>query len=165
MNEVMIQMVEKPSLLSETPVNSKEEAIEVCLKQISNLTQECMIVINFDTELIPLNMCMVGLGSPWSAPARPADVFKSAILSNARYVIVAHNHPYPGSLKPSGADLESCMDIALCGYHLGIMLWDCIICQGESYMSFQDCFPEYINVEKILEKLGYDKIKNKQLGH
>lgn len=156
MNEVMIQMVEKPSLISETPVNTKKEAIDICLKQISRLSQEHLIVINFDSDLVPLNMCLVGIGSAWSCSGAPADVFKSAILSNARYIIVAHNHPYPGSLAPSMSDLIMSRDLAICGHKLGIMLWDCLICQGDKYISFQDQYPEYINIDKIYGEEGED---------
>lgn len=155
MNEVMIQMVEKPSVISETPVKSKEEAIDICMAQISSLSQETLIVINFDSSLAPINMCTVGIGTPSRCSGVPSDVFKSAILSNAKYIVVAHNHPYPGTLQPSLADLELSEDLAISGYHLGIMVWDFLICQGHDYMSFQDCRPEFINVEKILKRKGY----------
>ena len=152
MNEVMIQMVEKPNVISEKSVTSLEEAIDVCLTQISNLSQEAAIVINFNEDFIPLNFCLVGLGTPKGAPCRPADFYKSAILSNARYTIAAHNHPYPSSLAPSRADITLCKDLVISGYHLGITLMDFLICQGETYMSFKDSCPEFLDIEKLLNE-------------
>ena len=151
MNEVRIKLVEKQSILSDKPVETREEAIDLCLKEISDLSQEAVIAINFDWSLKPINFCVVALGTPQRTICRPADFWKSAILSNARYTICAHNHPFPGDLTPSKADLEISKDLAISGYHLGIMLWDFLITQGETYMSFQDGFPEHINIEKITD--------------
>lgn len=155
MNEVTIRMVEKPEVLSEKQVTTKEEAIDICIKQISDLSQEAVVVVNFDSTLIPLNYCIVSIGTPQNAICRPADVWKSAVLSNARYSIVIHNHPYPGDIVPTKEDVEMSMDLAVTGYKMGIMLWDFLICQGDMYMSFQNSCPEYINVEKILGE-NYD---------
>lgn len=154
MKEVMIQMVEKPEVLSEKPVETIDEAIDICLGKISKLSQEAVIVINFDWSRKPINYCLVALGTPQKTVCRPADIWKSSVLSNARYAIVAHNHPYPGTLDPSKSDFDLCRDLAISGYHLGIGLWDFLICQGENYISFQDLFPEHVNILKILEEIN-----------
>ena len=152
MNEVIIQMVEKPQFMSTTSVETREEAIKICLKQISNLSQEAVIAINFDAKFVPINWCLISLGTPDRAICRPADFWKSAILSNAKYTICAHNHPVPGDIAPSSADLDIAKDLAIAGWHIGIVLWDFLIAQGDRYMSFIDNCPEYVNVNIILGK-------------
>ena len=150
MNEVMIKMVENPEFLSDVAVNSREEAINLCLDKISDLTQEAVLAINFDAEFVPINCCLVSMGTVDQSICRPADFWKSAILSNAKYTICAHNHPVPGSLNPSPSDLKLSRDLAMAGWHIGITLLDFLIVQDSTYVSFMDSCPEYVNMRLIM---------------
>ena len=57
------------------------------------------------------------------------NVFKSAILSNAKSVLALHNHP-SGSMDPSRADMDVTKRMVEAGSILGIPVTDHIIVAG-----------------------------------
>jgi DNA repair protein RadC len=69
-------------------------------------------------------------------------IFQYAILANASFIILAHNHP-SGSLKPSEADIAITKKVKDAGKFLDITLLDhLIISPDERYFSLADegCF-------------------------
>ncbi len=67
----------------------------------------------------------------------PRDVFKIALLSNARAVILAHNHP-SGDPMPSADDLALTQRLKTAGDVLGIDLLDHVIVGGDTYVSLKE---------------------------
>lgn len=68
-------------------------------------------------EIIISSSCHVG--SLNASLVHPREVFKSAILSNAASVIVAHQHP-SGDIAPSKEDINVTKRLAEAGKLLGI---------------------------------------------
>jgi len=67
----------------------------------------------------------------------PRDVFRVALLANAKSIIVGHNHP-SGSLDPSPEDVSVTSALSASGTILGIQLLDQIIVNGEGqFYSFK----------------------------
>ena len=65
-------------------------------------------------------------------------VFQYAILANASFIILAHNHP-SGNLKPSEADIAITRKVLEAGKYLDITLLDhLIISPDERYFSLAD---------------------------
>lgn len=62
-------------------------------------------------------------------------IFRYAILSNASFIIISHNHP-SGNVMPSEQDKNVTRRIADAGKILGIQLVDHIILTADSYYSF-----------------------------
>jgi len=69
---------------------------------------------------------LISQGDQTGAEAKPANVFRGAILSNACAVILVHNHP-SGDSTPSNADKATTETMIQVGKLLGIPLLDHII--------------------------------------
>lgn len=67
----------------------------------------------------------------------PREVFKVALLANARAVIIGHNHP-SGDPTPSADDLKVTQRLATAGDLLGIELVDHLIVAGDQYISLRE---------------------------
>ena len=76
---------------------------------------------------------LVSLGDPSTTVVQPGEVFAVALKSDAKAIIVAHNHP-SGDLTPSLQDRELTARLADLGDRLGVRLLDHFIVgqQGES---------------------------------
>ena len=79
-----------------------------------------------DNRMKPTALHMVSRGSLDGALVTPREVFKTAIAANARYVILAHNHP-SGDPSPSADDESITERIRKTGEMLGISLRDHVI--------------------------------------
>ena len=90
-----------------------------------------MMTLNTKNKTIGLNM--VSVGSLNSSIVHPREVFKLAILQNARSIIVAHNHP-SGDTNPSKEDIESTKRLVEAGKILGIDVLDPLVI-GDDYTS------------------------------
>lgn len=64
-------------------------------------------------------------------------IMQTALLCNASYLIVAHNHP-SGNLKPSAEDLKITQNLKNASEFLNIKLLDHCILTSTDYLSFAD---------------------------
>lgn len=65
------------------------------------------------------------------------SAIRSALLNNAYYIVLAHNHP-SGNMKPSSADLRATGDFAAAARAVGITLLDHVILSSNSYYSYRE---------------------------
>ncbi|MBR1524843.1 MAG: JAB domain-containing protein, partial [Lachnospiraceae bacterium] len=128
---IRLKVKESESLYSPEPVDSALKAVKLLADFMKDMDRECVYIINLNTKMRPLSFNLASVGGISYAPMDPANVFKSAILTNAAHVIVLHVHP-SGDTKASQADIEVTKRIALAGTVLGIPLQDHIIVAGES---------------------------------
>ena len=68
----------------------------------------------------------VSLGTADATVVTPRDVFREAIRADARFLVVAHNHP-SGDQTPSAADLRLTADLVDAGRVLRIPLLDHVV--------------------------------------
>lgn len=139
LNVVSIRLVEEPPLMSNTKIQSPEDAVHVLGEYICGFDREVVCIINLRADGSPLNCNFVSMGAANECIAHPREIFKSAILSNATSMILMHNHP-SGNLTPSKEDtVVTDRMLKLCEI-LGVSLVDHIIVGGknESYFSFRE---------------------------
>lgn len=67
----------------------------------------------------------------------PRDVFRIALLTNARAVIVGHNHP-SGDPHPSAEDLNLTRRLVSAGELIGVDLLDHVIVAADRYVSLKE---------------------------
>jgi len=79
----------------------------------------------------------VSCGSAETSLVSPRELFKSAILSSSKSLIIVHNHP-SGNPEPSDDDIRITKKLYDCGELLGIGLLDSIIIGRDSYYSFKE---------------------------
>lgn len=126
LKQVGIRLVEEPPLLSPEPMNNPEAAVRVLGKWLSEMDRELFCVVNLNTNLTPINMNVVSMGALNVAYVHPRDAMKSAILSNAAYMMLIHNHP-SGSMTPSKEDIKITDQIQSAASLMGIPVLDHII--------------------------------------
>ncbi len=86
-----------------TLIHNSQQAYEV-LKDIGNLKKERVDAIYLNSRFEMIRRETVVLGSVNCANLLPRDVIYPAILYNASFVVLAHNHP-SGDCKPSQEDI------------------------------------------------------------
>ena len=83
------------------------------------------VALSTASRVIGAHVCHIGTID--ASVASPREVFRFALLVNARSVFVAHNHP-SGNLEPSRADVDVSKQIKAAGEALDIPLADSLVC-------------------------------------
>ena len=88
-------------------INSSNQAADICreLYDMHNLSYEKMVVITLNTRLEVVGCFEVARGTVDEAPIYMREIATRALLTNAKSVIIAHNHP-SGTANPSTADID-----------------------------------------------------------
>ena len=128
---VNIRRVKEPSLYSDKPINNPDDVLEAVAGELKEYDREVFAIINLRTNGKPINLNICSVGTLDSAMVSPREVFKSAILSNAKCIIAVHNHP-SGTADPSPEDITTTERLAECGRILDIQLLDHIIVSAET---------------------------------
>ena len=96
-----------------------------------------MVLLTLDVKNVVTSISTVSIGSINTSVVHPREVFKTAILSNAASIILAHNHP-SGDVTPSKQDINITHRINECGKILGIDLLDHLIIGDDTYTSLKE---------------------------
>lgn len=155
--KIRLKLSEGVQLYSETPLNEPSSAVRVMKDILQEMDIEVAMVVNLDTKLRPINFSMVSLGDIDSAIMPARNIFKSALLSNARYMMLFHNHP-SGDIHPSAADLKTTTKLIEIGKFMDIPILDHIIVgayKGEQYSFRQNHSELFKGVvqEKVIKDL------------
>lgn len=136
---VNIRLVKEPSILSETPISSPNDAIELVGQFMSQSDREIVCVLNLATDGTPISMNVASIGTLNSALVSPKDIMKSTILANASAFIMLHCHP-SGNPKPSREDAMTTQRLKDASEVLDIKMVDHIIvgCGNERRFSFME---------------------------
>ena len=130
---VMVKEKELPYRTQE--INTPENAAELARQILDGADREHLLVISGDNRGNPLAVEIAAIGSVNGAAVTPREIFKHAVLVNATYIILAHNHT-SGNCTPSRDDKILTKRIAEAGDLMGIPLEDHIII-GNEYFSFR----------------------------
>ncbi|SEA88894.1 DNA repair protein RadC [Oribacterium sp. KHPX15] len=139
--EARIQLREGLPLYSSKAIKGSKDVAKLLMSEMAKLDRENIWALNLDNKLKVINYTVVAIGSIDSAPCRNADVFKAAILSNAKGIILAHNHP-SGDPEPSKYDFEVTESLIASGKLLGIQVLDHLVIGNKKYYSFNEEHPE-----------------------
>jgi DNA repair protein RadC len=114
------------------PIRRPESAVSVAKNFLAGQDREVFITLNLDQSSKINSIHVVSIGSTGATIVQPREVFKTAILSNASSVILAHNHP-SGNPAPSDDDNQITCKLFQCGDELGIEVLDHIIIGDGEY--------------------------------
>lgn len=135
---VRIQMVkERNEYYDFKAIRSPEDGYKILREFIGDADREMFVVACLNNKNEIVNLLVVHIGSLNASIVQPREVFKTAILSNAAFIICAHNHP-SGHPEPSREDIEMTKRLAEAGRLLGIELLDHIIVGDERYFSMKE---------------------------
>ena len=127
--QVRLKLAEAEPLYSNEAITDSDKAVDVMAKALAEMDREYVCVVNLDTRRHPINFNIVSIGDVDQAQIPIQNVFKSAILSNAKSVLAIHNHP-SGSLDASQADMSVTKRMVEAGHIIGIPVTDHIIIAG-----------------------------------
>ncbi|MED0986687.1 JAB domain-containing protein [Bacillus paramycoides] len=103
-----------------------EEAAPIFRRQLGNLARESVGLLCLDTHNQIINYSDITFGKVNRVDVDYAAIMKIALLANAQYILIAHNHP-TGILEPSPTDVESTKKLGALSKLFGIELIDSLI--------------------------------------
>lgn len=137
-NIVTIKMEKVKSMLVESKnIISPKEVYKIVSEYLNGVDREYLVLLTLDTKNCINSITTVSIGSLNTSIVHPREVFKTAILSNASSIILAHNHP-SGDVIPSKEDINITHRIKECGKILGIELLDHLIIGDDNYSSLKE---------------------------
>ncbi len=117
-------------------VRNPEDAAVILREVIGDRDRETFAVLLLDTKHRVVAVHIASIGSLDSAPVHPREIFKAAILANARAVILSHNHP-SGDPEPSQHDVRITRLLVEAGRLLDIPVLDHIIVGDGTHVSLR----------------------------
>lgn len=107
------------------------------MEQMRHETKEILLISLFTNKGRLITEEVISVGTLNSSVVSPREVFYAAIIHNAAYLIMLHNHP-SGDPSPSANDRRVTERMARCGEYMNIRLADHIIIGDNSYYSFRE---------------------------
>ena len=124
--EVRLKVKESDPIYSSKPIDCAEKAVKLLSDFMRKMDREYVYILNCDTKMRPLSYSMVAMGGMNYAPIDPANIFKTALLSNAANIMIMHVHP-SGDNTPSRMDMEATRRLAEAGSMMGIPVQDHLV--------------------------------------
>jgi len=125
--------------ISNKTLDSPKNVAKIFKELFPDASEEYFISFIVDNKNTLQNYSLVSKGTLTESIVHPREIYKTAILSNAASIILAHNHP-SGILNPSREDISVTKRIQEAGLILGIRLIDHVIvdCNEGNYFSFKE---------------------------
>ena len=136
-----LQMIKEESHKYEISkkISSPKDATEVvkCVLGLHEQAEEVGVLITLNNKNNVTGLFEVSRGTINASYLNCREIFKRAILNNAKSIIVAHNHP-SGDSTPSKEDISVTEAIKKSGHFLGIELLDHIIIGDDNSTSLKE---------------------------
>ncbi|KYK36423.1 MAG: hypothetical protein AYK18_11695 [Theionarchaea archaeon DG-70] len=117
-------------------IASIKDVVKLLAPHMMYLKQEEFRVILLDSRKRLINNQRVSLGSLNASLVEPREVFRPALTTGAKYIILVHKHP-SGDPEPSDQDILLTKQLCMCGVILGIGVLDHVII-GSNHVSMKD---------------------------
>lgn len=118
-------------------LSSTEAVGSYLLPRFTNCREETVYLLCLDAKLKVLDCSRVGTGGTTSVPVNVRQIMETAIMKNASYVVLAHNHT-SGIALPSRDDEAVTLLVRDTLAPVGIELLDHIIVAGNDFVSMAD---------------------------
>ncbi len=137
---VSIKMVREGSVLYKNrKVSSPNDAVALIQDFLEDADREKFVVAYLNSRHEPTAIHTVSIGTLNSSFVHPREVMKAAILSNAKTILLSHNHPSGSDVTPSEEDISITKRLVNAGKILGIDILDhVIIGENGKYYSFKE---------------------------
>lgn len=107
------------------------------MHDIKDENKEFFVVFHLNSKLDVIAREIVHIGTLDMVHVHPRDIFRNAILLNAKSIIISHNHP-SGNCEPSDEDNKFTEQLDNIGIMLGIPVTDSIIVGETTYYSYNE---------------------------
>lgn len=118
-------------------ISSPQEVVNFLKNSIGNCGEEKMYSVFFNASNKVLDFKEISEGTVARSAVYPGKIAREALLTNARSVIIAHNHP-GGVCKPSQNDIIATEAVQKALKAVEVVLLDHIIVTASDYYSFKD---------------------------
>lgn len=125
------------SLKEKVTLKDAKTVAEYYMEQMRHETKEILLVSLFTSKGRLITEEVISVGTISSSVVSPREIFYAAIIHNAAYLIMLHNHP-SGDPTPSANDRKVTRRMNECGQYMNIRLADHIIIGDNSYYSFRE---------------------------
>lgn len=137
-NIVSLKMIREATILyPDRSIRSPRDAAKLLQPFLQDADREHFLVVCLDTKNQVNSITTSHIGSLNASVVHPRECFKTAILSNAASIIVAHNHP-SGNTTPSPEDIQITARLKEAGELLGIELLDHLVIAGDDFCSLKE---------------------------
>ena len=134
---VRIALVREPQAPSQrAPLLDRPEVVYELFRPLASLDRECVAVAMLDARNRLVGIHAVHVGTTTHSVVGPGEVFKAAILANARGIVIVHNHP-SGDPNPSEDDMELTRRLKTAGQTLDIHVLDHVVVAHDGYVSLR----------------------------
>lgn len=141
--QVSLRLVREGGVRYDASISSPEAAAAaVACQLIGDREREHMVVLLLDRKHRLAAVEIVGIGTTASVLVDASTTFRSALLSGASALIMAHCHP-SGVLTPSGDDLALTRTMIEAGKLLGIKVLDHLIVAAGQHLSLREMHPGF----------------------
>ena len=113
-----------------------QQAAPIFCQEIGALNIEHVAMLSLDNANRVINYFTVSMGEIDSVKVSLAQMFKSALLSNASKIVIAHNHP-SGVLEVNSKDIEMTKKIGFFANSFSIELIDSLVVTADDYLSIR----------------------------
>ena len=128
----LVTVEQRPSTQVTTRVDTEHDVAMLARQLLATKDREHFVVLHLDGSHQLASFETAFIGSLTQCPVHPREVFKAAILANAKSIICIHNHP-SGDTSPSSADHTVFDTLREAGQLLGIPLLDFLIVSSSSH--------------------------------
>ena len=121
-------------------LHTPEKVVRFITDRLPELTKEArehFLVVLLNTNLEPIDLVVVSIGTLDNSLVHPREVFRPAIASSANSIILAHNHP-SGNLEPSQQDLAITRQLVEAGKLIQIAVLDHLIISAAGFRSLKE---------------------------
>ena len=124
--EFSVRLVSNKNKEIVSPISDYLQAIPFIIEEIGYSTIEKAMLLCMGYDYDPIGYSLIGIGNSDKIIIDVAELFRIALLSNAKNIIIAHNH-LGTSLIPTDSYILATKRIGNIGNILGIKLIDSII--------------------------------------
>lgn len=108
------------NLFSQLPLTNTDNLRLFLFPLIRSLTQEVVCVVSLDQYDAPISIAKVAMGSKGSEAVTQSMIFRTAVLQNARSIILVHSHIDSDEDEPTEGEALLYLETADAGQILGI---------------------------------------------
>lgn len=125
----LVRVEQEAHVGEKVPIYGPKDVAGLVGLLLEHADREHFIVVHLDGRHRVVSTEVVSVGTLNQTLIHPREVFKGALLANAKCIICAHNHP-SGDLTPSDADRKSFDSLKAAGKLLGVEMLDFLIVAG-----------------------------------
>lgn len=136
----LVRVEQEAAVGEQMPIYGPDDVAGLVAKLLEHADREHFIVVHLNSAHRVVSTEVVSVGTLNQTLIHPREVFKGALLANAKSIICVHNHP-SGDLTPSHSDRRTFDSLTAAGELLGIELLDFLIVAGAESWAASENWP------------------------